>query len=230
MLIPIPNGQGGVLATVLGKGNGIDVLKGGSGMGVATLLEGGSGVGVDSNLVMDKGISDESLSVEGRGEECGVNGEGEVERSEGGEMERSGNVEGVQGVEGGEGGEVERSSVEGGEGGEGGEVEMVDVENGQEDSQDGQNVQNMLSSLVYSLGLNELETKQIISLWHNRTVVPPLDPAHLSRELDKRNQLFVEEHRHFELQSRKALLRQQQVIEGGGIDCWYIWPLHILLF
>ena len=36
---------------------------------------------------------------------------------------------------------------------------------------------NMLHSLVYSVGMSDKETKEAISLWHNRIVVPPLDPA-----------------------------------------------------
>ena len=261
MLIPIPNGQGGVLATVLGKGR--------SGMGVATVLGKGTGVGVDVPKGDDR--RSQSSSVEGRGERGSVNGDREVERSGereegevkseverrgGGEMregdgevemrggdgevemregdcevernEGDGEVEMREGdgeVEGNEGdGEVERNDgddeVERREGN--GEVERRegdgevkrrerDVVDVQEDSQDGQNVQNMMSSLVYSLGLNELETKQIISLWHNRTIIPPLDPAHLSHELKKRTQFFAEEHRHYELQSRRALLRDRQV-------------------
>ena len=243
MLIPIPNGQGGVLATVLGKGR--------SGMGVATVL--GKGTGGRGGVDMPKGDDRRSQSVEGRGERGSVNGDREVERSGereegevkseverrgGGEMrEGDGEVEMREGdceVERNKGdGEVERNEgddevgrregddeVERREGDgeverrEGdGEVERRggDVVDVQEDSQDGQNVQNMMSSLVYSLGLNELETKQIISLWHNRTIIPPLDPAHLSHELKKRTQFFAEEHRHYELQSRKALLRDRQV-------------------
>lgn len=59
-----------------------------------------------------------------------------------------------------------------------GEVEeiIVDVT---EDSGSDQNIPNMLSSLVYSLGLSDSEAKQWISFWHNRTIVPPLDPSHL---------------------------------------------------
>lgn len=90
--------------------------------------------------------------------------------------------------------------------------EMLNVVDVEESSQDGQNVQNMLSSLVYSLGLNEVETKRIISLWHNRTVIPPLDPSHLSLELAKREQLFQEEHKNFELCSMRALARNKQVL------------------
>ena len=47
------------------------------------------------------------------------------------------------------------------------------------DGGDDQNIPNMLSSLVYSLGLNDNEAKQAISLWHNRNIIPPLDPSTL---------------------------------------------------
>ena len=45
------------------------------------------------------------------------------------------------------------------------------------DGNDDQNVPNMLSSLVYSLGLSDSEAKQAIFLWHNRVIIPPLEPA-----------------------------------------------------
>ena len=137
------------------------------------------------------------------GEREGVDGEErEVGRGEGG-----GEREVVGG--GGAGGGV-GEGMRGGERGEGRAGEMiVDVE---ENSQDGLNVQNMLSSLVYSLGLNEMETKQIISLWHNRTVVPPLDPAHLSQELARREQLFREEHDNFELLTSRAQVRAEEQV------------------
>ena len=137
------------------------------------------------------------------GEIEGVDGEErEVGRGEGGgEREVVGGV----GMGGGVG-----EGMRGGERGEGRAGEMiVDVE---ENSQDGLNVQNMLSSLVYSLGLNEMETKQIISLWHNRTVVPPLDPAHLSQELARREQLFREEHDNFELLTSRAQVRAEEQV------------------
>ena len=105
---------------------------------------------------------------------------------------------GTRGEGGGEGERI-REAVEG---------DIVDVEEG---SQEGQNIQNMLSSLVYSLGLNEAETKRIISFWHNRTIIPPLDPAQLSSELARREQLFQEEHDDFELQNKRALVRCEPV-------------------
>ena len=89
-----------------------------------------------------------------------------------------------------------------------GEAE-VDVE---EESQNGQpNIQNMLASLVYSLGLNEVETKCIIALWHNRVIIPPLEQAQLGQELARRQQLFNEEQQNFEFQNQKTLLRDEQV-------------------
>ena len=44
----------------------------------------------------------------------------------------------------------------------------------------GQSVQNMLSSIVYSLGLSESEEQQYLSHWHNRIVVPMLDASTLA--------------------------------------------------
>ena len=86
-----------------------------------------------------------------------------------------------------------------------GQVNIVDVDENSQDSQ------NMLSSLVYSLGLTEHETKQAISLWHNRTIIPQLEPADLSAELAKRRQLYQEEQENFENQSRKAELLELPV-------------------
>ena len=43
-----------------------------------------------------------------------------------------------------------------------------------------QSVQNMLSSIVYSLGLSELEESMYLSHWHSRTVIPPLDTSTLT--------------------------------------------------
>ncbi len=139
--------------------------------------------------------------------------EQEIEKAEGG------GVEGVIG-EGAEGGGVEnviggdvRGREEAAVGGvreeeANGREEEIVVDG--EEERESQN-QNMLSSLAYSLGLNEVETKQIISLWHNRTVVPPLDPAHLSAELARRAHFFTQEHNNFEIETRKALLREAQV-------------------
>ena len=83
------------------------------------------------------------------------------------------------------------------------QVNIMDVDEG---SQDSQSSQNMLSSLVYSLGLTEHETKQAISLWHNRTIIPQLDLADVSAELLKRRQLYWEEEQNYEEQCRKAEL------------------------
>lgn len=93
-----------------------------------------------------------------------------------------------------------------------GEANHVEVDVVEEASQSElQNVHNMLSSLVYSLGLNEMETKRLVSLWHNRVIIPPLGHAQLSHELAKRQQLFQEEEQNFELETQKALLRDEQV-------------------
>ena len=44
----------------------------------------------------------------------------------------------------------------------------------------GQSVQNMLSSIIYSLGLTEDEESQYLSHWHSRTIIPPLDTPTLA--------------------------------------------------
>ena len=44
----------------------------------------------------------------------------------------------------------------------------------------GQSVQNMLSSVIYSLGLSEEEELQHLSHWHNRTIIPSLDTSTLA--------------------------------------------------
>ena len=85
------------------------------------------------------------------------------------------------------------------------QVNVMDVDESSQDSQ------NMLSSLVYSLGLTEHETKLAISLWHNRTIIPQLDPAGFSADLAKRRQLYQEEKEKFEEQSRKAELLEWPV-------------------
>ena len=45
-------------------------------------------------------------------------------------------------------------------------------DNGQED-----NIKNMLSSIVYSLGLNEEEARVAIGYWHSRVIIPSLDSS-----------------------------------------------------
>lgn len=80
------------------------------------------------------------------------------------------------------------------------QINIMDVDEGSQGSQ------NMLSSLVYSLGLTEHETKLAISLWHNRTIIPPLDATEISAELEKRRQLYQEEEQNYKEQCRKAEL------------------------
>ena len=80
------------------------------------------------------------------------------------------------------------------------QINIMDVDEGSQESQ------NMLSSLVYSLGLTERETKQAIALWHNRTIIPQLDAAEISAELAKRRQLYQEEEENYKEQCRKAEL------------------------
>ncbi len=130
-----------------------------------------------------------------------------------------------QTVEIADGGGRGEGNVEGGGGGERGVEEVVDVVD-TEESRDGQNVQNMLSSLVYSLGLNELETKRIIALWHNRTVVPPLDPTQLGAELAKRELLFRVEHESYVLETRRARLKSEQVLDKCTLTTPPFWKPH----
>ena len=77
---------------------------------------------------------------------------------------------------------------------------------------EGDNVQAMLSSLVYSLGLGEMEAKEAISLWQNRTIITPLDSGHLSLYLAKRQQLYEEEEAHYQkMLERSELASTAQV-------------------
>ena len=94
------------------------------------------------------------------------------------------------------GGPVEVVEVVGG-----GPVEVVDVVGGR---LEGENIQNMLSSLIYTLGLNEMETKQAISLWQNRTIIRPLDSAHIGADHARRRQLYEEEEALYLLQVRRG--------------------------
>ena len=100
----------------------------------------------------------------------------------------------------------EPAGREGGPGGpvrvvEGEPVEVVDVVEG---GPEGENIQNMLSSVIYTLGLNEMETKQAISLWQNRTIIRPLDSAHLGADLARRRQLYEEEEALYLVQVRRG--------------------------
>ena len=54
------------------------------------------------------------------------------------------------------------------------EVDVLEEEEGETD-----NIQNMLSSIVYSLGFTEDEVREAIGLWHSRAIVPQLDSAAL---------------------------------------------------
>lgn len=86
------------------------------------------------------------------------------------------------------------------------QVNIVDVDETSQDSQ------NMMSSLIYSLGLTEDETKRCISMWHNRTIVPQLDSAHLSSELARRWQLYNEENENYEIQNNRRALSQVAIV------------------
>lgn len=219
-LIPVPNHSGSVFATLLETGST-------SGSGLAeTGNTSSSSNGIHREACSSHDQEEVSMANQEEEMEMSVgqrgNGGGESEsdgerKDEGGDGDVGKGEGGGGGVgrgEGGDGGgrwgEGGRDESGGGDRRGGGVPEGVREQVDVEDSQDGQNVQNMLSSLVYSLGLNELETKQIISLWHNRTMIPPLDPSHLSRELARREQLFREEQYNFELQNKRALLRARE--------------------
>ena len=164
-----------------------------------------------ADVKVEEGREERGEDGGGRGEDREDGGGRGEDRGEDGRSRREerGEDGGGRGEERGEDGGGERvvAAAGGREGHQ--EVVMVDVE--EEEGEEEESGQNMLSSLVYSLGLNEIETKQIISLWHNRMVVPPLDPSHLSAELAKRAHFFRQEHRSFEAETQKALLREAQV-------------------
>ena len=147
-----------------------------------------------------------------------VRREGEEERREGEEMRREGEEVGREG-EVRRADEEERRDEEDGEAARReGEEARMEGENLQDNPAQGEgeqllNVvdmqesyagQNMQLSLVYSLGLSEAESKHMISLWQDRTIIPPLEPSRLGAEMVKREQLFREEQELFELQSRRA--------------------------
>ena len=50
------------------------------------------------------------------------------------------------------------------------EVDVIKEEEG-----DSENILNMLSSIVYSLGLTQEEVQQAISYWHSKMIVPQMD-------------------------------------------------------
>ncbi len=66
------------------------------------------------------------------------------------------------------------------------------------DRVEGENIQAMLSSLVYSLGLGEVESQEAISLWLNRIIVPRMDSSQISSSLSRRWQLYEEERTHYQ--------------------------------
>ena len=49
------------------------------------------------------------------------------------------------------------------------------TEEGVAGGEGGDNIQNMLSSIVYSLGLSDEEVQEAIRNWHKRNILPPLD-------------------------------------------------------
>ena len=57
---------------------------------------------------------------------------------------------------------------------------MVDVmEEGEDGREERDKIQNMLSSIVYSLGFTEEEIRIAITNWHRRYILPVLDSADL---------------------------------------------------
>ena len=137
-------------------------------------------------------------------EESMSNGGSVVKRRTGGESEGSGDGGRSQGEE----------SVQGGR------EEVVEVL-----EEEGRNVSNMLSSLVYSLGLGEAETKKLISFWHSRVIIPPFGPAQLAQSLARRQELYRREQENFEQENEKARLREEQVSQWAGKEfrSWRVW-------
>ena len=106
------------------------------------------------------------------------------------------------------------------------QVNIIDVD---ESSQDGQ---NMMSSLIYSLGLTEEETKRCISMWHNRTIIPQLDVAHFSSEVARRRQLYEEENENYEHQNTMRALSQlaRVSIANVYVQCILYGDKFLLIF
>ena len=88
-------------------------------------------------------------------------------------------------------------------------IEVVDEE--EEEEEEGGADEVMLSSLVYSMGLTEDETKQAISLWHNRTIIPSLEPSQLACRLAQQRDIYQEEERRFEAESNKGIMEDETV-------------------
>ena len=88
-------------------------------------------------------------------------------------------------------------------------IEVVDAE--EEEEEEGGADEVMLSSLVYSMGLTEDETKQAISLWHNRTIIPSLEPSQLACRLAQQRDIYQEEERRFEAESNKGIMEDEAV-------------------
>ena len=207
--------------------NGSSSSRDGGGTGEVGMLVGNSSSPLLDNEVSVQGSScvpvplDEDsevgLSAERQTLECGVlNGQvGPAEESR--EEARVGGAQGKGTVgvqdEGTttEGGGIRNDgAVEGGRREE--EAESMEVEVVEEQSQNGlQNVQNMLSSLVYSLGLGQMETKRLISLWHSRVIIPPLGHTQLAHDLARRQELYRQEQLNFEEENEKARRREEQV-------------------
>uniref|UniRef100_A0A1X7SPL1 Uncharacterized protein n=1 Tax=Amphimedon queenslandica TaxID=400682 RepID=A0A1X7SPL1_AMPQE len=80
--------------------------------------------------------------------------------------------------------------------------EVVDIIEG--DGGD-QNIQNMLSSIVYSLGLDEGETLVAISNWHKRHILPAIDSATISSEQARLYELRSLENEWIETESNKII-------------------------
>ncbi len=96
----------------------------------------------------------------------------------------------------------------------------MEVEVLEEETEGSQNIRNMLSSLVYSLGLSEVETKKLVALWHNRVIIPPLGHTQLVQDLARRQELYQQEHAHFEKENEKARLREDKV--RGQLVGWHL--------
>jgi bromodomain and WD repeat domain-containing protein 1/3 len=69
----------------------------------------------------------------------------------------------------------------------------------------GNNISNMLSSIVYSLGLDQNEARVAINRWHSRNILPPLDTALISSELSRLSDISTAEEEWFQYESEKTI-------------------------
>lgn len=88
-----------------------------------------------------------------------------------------------------------------------------------EGSPEGENSQNMCSSLIYSLGLSETETKRSLSLWQNRVIVRHLDSARIAADQARCRQLYEDEETEYSVQiMRGREIAAAKVREGSWLS------------